>query len=56
MTSFPANPVDQQVFEINGKRYVYIASKTYWRAKINYLVPPIPQAELNLYKLSLMRQ
>jgi hypothetical protein len=53
---FPSNPTDGQVFDIQGKTYIYNINKGYWRAKLNFTVASIPQAQLNLYKLSLMRQ
>jgi len=54
--NFPNNPVDGEIFDFGGKTYIYNDSKGYWRAKVNYLTASIPQAQLNLYKLSLMGQ
>lgn len=49
--NFPNNPVDQQIFENDGKIYIYDATKQYWRGVINY---QIPSSRVTLYKLFLI--
>lgn len=53
--NFPTNPTDQQTYSSNGKTYIYIANKGYWKSKVNYTIPPLTEAQLALYKISLAR-
>jgi hypothetical protein len=51
---FPVDPIDQQEFVVDNRTYVYNATKGYWRLAV--ISEFIPQAQLNLYKLTVMRQ
>lgn len=59
MLAFPSNPVDQQTYQAEtGVTYIYDGIKGYWRAKVNYfnLTESLTRSQLNIYKLTLMRQ